>query len=91
VKAKGGRTCVAVDIAVSAGAVAVGNVPGLAALDVGGGGSVVRVAAALRGGQLGGEDPQIGRAGVEIEVESLLVLGHLDIVICRSNILCFQQ
>jgi len=45
----------------------------LTTLNVGGGGGIVSVATALGCGQLGGEDPEIGGAGVEVEVEGLLM------------------
>ena len=86
-----GRTSVAVDVTVGAGAVAVGNVPGLPALDVGGGGSVVGVAAALGGGEFGGEDPKIGGAGVEVEVESLFISDKMSSPTKDLNIPCHQR
>jgi len=88
---EGGRTSVAVDVTVGAGAVAVGNIPRLAALDVGGGGGVVGVAAALGGREFGGEDPEIGGAGVEVEVESLFISDKMSSPTEDLNIPCHQR
>ena len=68
---------VSVDVAGGGGLVAVGDGPGLAVEELGAAaGRVDVVALLICGGQLAGEDPKVGGAGVEVEVQGLTADAH---------------